>query len=89
MEIPEGLVMLVFCLGDQVLGPARPGDDAEVDAGVIGPQQGAGPRPIIMDQQQLLAIFNGNGSGDGAAEGAAGAGEALSGGEFANQEEPQ
>ena len=32
------------------------------DAGVIGPQQGAGPRPIIMDQQQLLAIFNGNGS---------------------------
>ena len=29
------------------------------DAGVIGPQQGAGPRPIIMDQQQLLAIFNG------------------------------
>ena len=31
------------------------------DAGVIGPQQGAGPRPIIMDQQQLLAIFNGGG----------------------------
>jgi DNA segregation ATPase FtsK/SpoIIIE, S-DNA-T family len=29
------------------------------DAGVIGPQQGAGPRPIIMDQQELLAIFNG------------------------------
>ena len=29
------------------------------DAGVIGPQTGAGPRQIIMDQQQLLAIFNG------------------------------
>ena len=40
------------------------------DAGVIGPQQGAGPRPIIMDQQQLLAIFNGNGSAP-AADGAA------------------
>ena len=35
------------------------------DAGVIGPQSGAGPRQIIMDQQQLLAIFNGNGSGAG------------------------
>jgi S-DNA-T family DNA segregation ATPase FtsK/SpoIIIE len=32
------------------------------DAGVIGPQQGAGPRPIVMDQQQLLAIFNGGGT---------------------------
>ena len=30
------------------------------DAGVIGPQSGAGPRSIIMDQDQLLAIFNGN-----------------------------
>ena len=61
------------------------------DAGVIGPQQGAGPRPIIMDQQQLLAIFNGNGEGgtaDGAASGAA-APEAEPDGEFANQEEPQ
>ena len=36
------------------------------DAGVIGPQSGAGPRQIIMDQQQLLAIFNGNGSEAGA-----------------------
>ena len=36
------------------------------DAGVIGPQQGAGPRPIIMDQQQLLAIFNGNGDAQSA-----------------------
>ncbi len=31
------------------------------DAGIIGPQSGAGPRQIIMDQEQLLAIFNGNG----------------------------
>ena len=28
--------------------------------GIIGPQSGAGPRQIIMDQQQLLAIFNGS-----------------------------
>ena len=36
------------------------------DAGIIGPQSGAGPRQIIMDQQQLLDILNG-----GAAEPAA------------------
>ncbi len=30
------------------------------DAGVIGPQKGAGPRQILMAQEQLLAIFNGN-----------------------------
>ena len=60
------------------------------DAGVIGPQQGAGPRPIIMDQQQLLAIFNGNGE-SGTADGEAGgaAPEIEPDGEFANQEEPQ
>ena len=29
------------------------------DAGIIGPQSGAGPRQIVMDQDQLLAIFNG------------------------------
>ncbi len=56
------------------------------DAGVIGPQQGAGPRPIVMDQQQLLAIFNGNGDG-GAAEGTEAETEPV--GDFANQEEPQ
>ena len=28
------------------------------DAGIIGPQSGAGPRQIVMDQQQLLDIFN-------------------------------
>ncbi|MCR5752693.1 MAG: DNA translocase FtsK [Kiritimatiellae bacterium] len=41
------------------------------DAGVIGPQVGAGPRQIIMEQEQLLAIFNGSGGaseGGGAAE---------------------
>ena len=32
------------------------------DAGVIGPQIGAGPRQIIMDQDQLLSVFN-SGSG--------------------------
>ena len=32
------------------------------DAGVIGPQIGAGPRQIIMDQEQLLSVFN-SGSG--------------------------
>ena len=32
------------------------------DAGVIGPQVGAGPRQIIMDQDQLLAVFNGEAS---------------------------
>ena len=62
------------------------------DAGVIGPQQGAGPRPIIMDQQQLLAIFNGNGAASGgAADGAEGAAVPESGGdgEFENHEEEQ
>ena len=36
------------------------------DAGIIGPQSGAGPRQIVMDQQQLLDIFNGNGAGGSA-----------------------
>ena len=36
-------------------------------AGIIGPQSGAGPRQIIMDQQQLLAVFNGNGAAANAA----------------------
>ena len=40
------------------------------DAGVIGPQKGAGPRDILMDQDQLLAIFNGGGDGGAAASGA-------------------
>ena len=29
------------------------------DAGVIAPQSGAGPRTILLDQNQLLTIFNG------------------------------
>ena len=64
------------------------------DAGVIGPQQGAGPRPIIMDQQQLLAIFNGG--GDAAAQentqspsSDAGEAEAESERDLFNMEEPQ
>ena len=32
------------------------------DAGVIGPQVGAGPRQIIMDQDQLMAVFKGEAS---------------------------
>ena len=38
------------------------------DAGIIGPQSGAGPRQIIMDQQQLLDIFNGNSGQSSAGE---------------------
>jgi len=65
------------------------------DAGVIGPQQGAGPRPIIMDQQQLLAIFNGGGQDAGAetpaeADGTDADGAAPDAGDdLFNQEEPQ
>lgn len=38
------------------------------DAGVIGPQKGAGPRQILMSQEQLLAIFNGNAAPEQPAE---------------------
>ena len=38
------------------------------DAGIIGPQSGAGPRQIVMDQQQLLDIFNGNSNGGAGAD---------------------
>ena len=55
------------------------------DAGVIGPQQGAGPRPIIMDQQQLMAIFHGDGEG-GSEDGPQSTGKAD--GESEAQEEP-
>ena len=54
------------------------------DAGVIGPQSGAGPRQIIMDQQQLLAIFNGNGSDAGVS--APVPGEAIPGTEPATED---
>ena len=58
------------------------------DAGVIGPQKGAGPRDILMDQDQLLAIFNGPGD-DAAAnaaesEGSTGTEDDL----FSTEEEP-
>ena len=46
------------------------------DAGVIGPQVGAGPRQIIMDQDQLLAVFNGEkGEGGVGGEGGGGGGD--------------
>ena len=51
------------------------------EEGIIGPQHGAGPRPIIMDQQQLLAVFNGNG---GAGENAEAGGEAAAEAESAD-----
>ncbi len=41
------------------------------DAGVIGPQRGAGPRQILMSQDQLLAIFNGGDASTVAASGSA------------------
>ena len=44
-------------------------------AGVIGPQSGAGPRQIIMDQQQLLAVFNGDGTASDAPPAAGADGE--------------
>ena len=40
------------------------------EAGIIGPQSGAGPRQIIMDQDQLLAVFNGSGTAGAAADAA-------------------
>lgn len=33
--------------------------------GVVSPQSGMGPRQIVMDQDQLLAIFNGNDNASG------------------------
>ncbi len=44
--------------------------DQLTERGIVSPQQGMGPRQIIMDQDQLLAILNGGGAG--AAEDAAG-----------------
>ena len=60
------------------------------DAGVIGPQKGAGPRDILMDQDQLLAIFNesGNdGAGDAADNGAATDDADTTGDLFSTEEE--
>jgi len=67
------------------------------DAGVIGPQKGAGPREILLDQDQLLAIFNGGGDsmptqGDAAQDAAPGEddyGTSEEGDLFSNNEEAQ
>jgi len=56
------------------------------EAQIIAPQSGAGPRQIIMDQQQLMAVFNGGADavvGASAAETADGSDETL----FINTEE--
>ena len=57
------------------------------DAGVIGPQVGAGPRSIIMDQQQLLAVFKGESDGGDSASAPAGEGAAEPFEETFTQEE--
>jgi S-DNA-T family DNA segregation ATPase FtsK/SpoIIIE len=48
------------------------------EAGVIGPQRGAGPREILLTQDQLLAVFKGGETASAVAEaGAAGDGAAF------------
>lgn len=42
---------------------ARLCDELEAN-GVVAPHSGAGPRTILLDQQQLLAIMNGGGASD-------------------------
>ena len=49
------------------------------DAGIIGPQIGAGPRQIIMDQEQLLAAFKNGDSQQGEAKEEAAAEDASEG----------
>jgi S-DNA-T family DNA segregation ATPase FtsK/SpoIIIE len=39
------------------------------EAGVVGPQVGAGPRQIIMDDQQLIELFNSYGNSNTEADG--------------------
>ena len=58
------------------------------DAGVIAPQSGAGPRTILMDQNQLLAIFNG-GDAASAAEAVTETAESTDGDGFAVDTEEQ
>ncbi len=62
--------------------------DMLTDRGIVSPPQGMGPRQIIMDQDQLVAILNGDGQdgGEGAAE-EAGEGETPE--ETTEQEERQ
>ena len=61
------------------------------DAGVIGPQKGAGPRDILMDQDQLLAIFNesGNGGAGDVADNGAATDDADTTGDLFSTEEEQ
>ena len=61
------------------------------DAGVIGPQKGAGPRDILMDQDQLLAIFNesGNGGAGDVADNGAATDDADTAGDLFSTEEEQ
>ena len=61
------------------------------DAGVIGPQKGAGPRDILMDQDQLLAIFNesGNGGAGDVADNGAATDDADATGDLFSTEEEQ
>jgi len=52
--------------------------DMLTDRGIVAPPQGAGPRQILLDQDQLVAILNGNteGAADAAAEGLDGGADA-------------
>jgi S-DNA-T family DNA segregation ATPase FtsK/SpoIIIE len=52
------------------------------EAGVIGPQRGAGPREILLTQDQLLAVFKGGETASAVAE----AGAASDGAAFTPQE---
>ena len=40
--------------------------DMLTERGIVGPQQGMGPRQIVMSQDELVAILNGNDSADAA-----------------------
>ena len=54
--------------------------DMLTERGIVSPQQGMGPRQIIMDQDQLVAILNGDGD-SGAAPGEGQEGPAKDGAE--------
>ena len=58
--------------------------DLLTERGIVSPQQGMGPRQIILDQDQLVAILNGDSAT--AVESAANAGGETAGGETASGE---
>ena len=58
--------------------------DLLTERGIVSPQQGMGPRQIILDQDQLVAILNGDSAT--AVESAADAGGETAGGETASGE---